>query len=147
MVLGSSAAQHQIDVRYEGIASTETDTGVPGSAQLLAVVRTALSASPNPAVLATVAAELGHEATITALEVIAAFEMTNRVVEATGLPAPAGMRQRAWSMVEAIGADQFPHSGVAVAAAGGSSTLRRRLKRVKAKLTGTSRDRHIRSGW
>lgn len=113
------------------IVDPETDSGIPGGRELIALAQSAVSISPDPAPVARVAAVLGEEAAVTAAEVASAFMMINRIVEATGQPALTKQSERMQPALERLGAMDFPHSGLTTTL-DKPGTLKRVASRLKA---------------
>jgi AhpD family alkylhydroperoxidase len=93
------------------IVDQGTDAGIEGGRELIELSRSATSLNPDAGTTKAVAAVLGPEAAVTAVEVAAAFMMTNRIVEATGQPALVKQRERMLPTLERLGALEFAHSG------------------------------------
>ncbi len=105
--LQSSARRSGMAVDIRGIVDPEVDSGVPAARELVRLAGQAGRAHPDPAAVEAVATAIGPEAAITAVEQAAAFQMTNRAVQATGLPVLRGQRERAWPELEILGATGF----------------------------------------
>jgi hypothetical protein len=73
-----------------------------------------VSIDADPETVNAVQDLLGTEAAITAVEVASSFMMTTRIVEATGQPVLRGQSERMAPLLEAIGAAEFPHAGLAI---------------------------------
>ncbi|MDH3463755.1 MAG: hypothetical protein OEM32_09050, partial [Acidimicrobiia bacterium] len=101
--------------------------------ELITVAVEATKPAPDPQTLLTLADVIGPQAAITALEVAASFVMTNRIIEATGQPVLTNQRERMMPLLEEIGADSFPHSGLTVQREKPDllSRLRRKLTRSR----------------
>ncbi len=69
------------------------------------------SAASNGSAVAAVAAVLGPQPALKAACVAGAFEIYNRVVDATGLPTGPAMRRDLASIIDVLGLDGFPHAG------------------------------------
>ncbi len=110
--LRSSAHKTETQIDFAGIVDPRIDTGIVGGRELIGLARSATLPEPDAAATYAVVEVLGTEAAATAIEVAGAFEMTNRVVEATGQPVLRKERERAMPILEALGALSFPHSGL-----------------------------------
>jgi hypothetical protein len=113
------------------IVNPETDPGIPGGRELIALGQSALGAAPDPTTVARVGKVLGEEAAVTAAEVASAFMMVNRIVEATGQPVLTNQRERMRPILELLGAMEFPHSGL-ITVAEKPSTLKRVARRLRS---------------
>lgn len=130
MRLGSSSRRSGITLRPEGIVDDSIATGVIAGRELIELARSAVLTAPDPGATTALAATIGAEAAMTAVEVAGAFELTNRVVEATGLPAPKHSAERTLPVLEALGATAFPHARV-TAARKPSPRWRRAARRLR----------------
>ncbi len=92
------------------IVDPGTDPGIEGGRELIELSRSATSLNPDAGTTKAVAAVLGPEEAVSAVEVAAAFMMTNRIVEATGQPALVKQRERMLPTLERLGALEFAHS-------------------------------------
>ena len=98
----------RIDLR--GLVDPTIESGIDGGRELAHVGAVVDQSEPNPAPVAAVASKLGPAEALKAASVAGAFEILNRIVDATGLP--VGKRSRedlAW-IVDAIGLGDFPHA-------------------------------------
>lgn len=93
------------------IVDSGSDSGIEGGKELIELSRSATSLNPDAGTTKALAAALGPEAAVTAVEVAAGFMMTNRIVEATGQPALVKQRERMLPTLERLGALEFAHSG------------------------------------
>jgi hypothetical protein len=118
MSLSSSARRSGIEIDVRGIVDPEIDTGIPGGRELLALGREAVRPTPTAAAAAAtiaVAGVIGPAAALAAVEQTGAFQMTNRAVEATGLPVLARQRERMMPELELLGALGFSGSSHTIA--------------------------------
>jgi AhpD family alkylhydroperoxidase len=129
--LQMTATRSGVTIDPVAIVDPETDSGIPGGRELIALAQSAVSANPDPATVAGVVSVLGEEAALTAAEVSSAFMMTNRIVEATGQPALTKQRERMRPVLERLGAMDFPHSGLTTTL-DRPGTLQRVARRLRA---------------
>jgi hypothetical protein len=116
MSLSSSARRSGIEIDVRGIVDPEIDTGIPGGRELLALGREAVRPTPTAAAATiAVAGVIGPAAALAAVEQTGAFQMTNRAVEATGLPVLARQRERMMPELELLGALGFTGSSHTIA--------------------------------
>jgi hypothetical protein len=116
MSLSSSARRSGIEIDVRGIVDPEIDTGIPGGRELLALGREAVRPTPTAAAATiAVAGVIGPAAALAAVEQTGAFQMTNRAVEATGLPVLARQRERMMPELELLGALGFSGSSHTIA--------------------------------
>lgn len=112
--LSSSAQQNSVAIDVRGIVDPEHEIGVPGGQALVSLGRAAASIEPDPAATVRLVDALGPDAALTAVEVAAAFQLINRVMEATGQPSLVRQRE-IWSPeLEALGASTFHGSGLTI---------------------------------
>ena len=118
-------------INVAGIVDRHVDTGVRGGRELVDLARSAVTPAPDGGSATTLAKVVGPEGAVTAVEVAGAFQMINRVVEATGLPVLPSHREQGRAALESIGANELPHSGLATAQrpTGLVWRLRKRLRR------------------
>lgn len=114
-----SARENDIDVDLAGLVDPTVASGIQGGVQLAALAR-ASAGTDDGAAVAAVASVLGSEAAVTAACAAGAFQMTNRVVEACGVPALARQAERSAADLAELGVMGF---------AGASRTLRLRSSR------------------
>ncbi|HEY5890248.1 MAG TPA: hypothetical protein VIW94_06080, partial [Acidimicrobiia bacterium] len=129
IALRARAEEQGIEVDHRSIVDPDIDPGFEGGRQLIHLAVESTRISPRPIVLAELAEVIGPPAAVTAMEVAASFGMTNRIIEATGQPVLANQRDRMLPLLQDIGADQFPHSGLTVERKkpGFTTKLRRKL--------------------
>lgn len=99
--------------------------------ELIALGRSSTLADPDPGTVGKIADLLGAGPAVTAVELAAAFAMTNRVMEATGQPVLVNQRRQAHSVLEQLGALDFPHSGLTTERAR-RSTWRKVVERLRS---------------
>lgn len=112
LVLRSSAQKNQIRINFDAFVDPGLDPGLSGGRELIALGRAAAAVKPDPEATVAVAGAIGPDAAITAVEVAAAFAMTNRIVEATGIPAIVNQVERLGQLAQRLGIDRFSHSVV-----------------------------------
>lgn len=112
IALRARAEEQSIEVDHRSIVDPGVDPGFVGGRQLIDLAVEATKMAPRPQVLVDLAEVIGPTAAVTAMEVAASFGMTNRIIEATGQPVLANQRAQMLPLLQDIGADQFPHSGL-----------------------------------
>ncbi len=129
IALRARAEEQGIEVDHRSIVDPDIDPGFVGGRELIDLGVESTRISPHPAVLVALAEVIGPVAAVTAMEVAAGFGMTNRIIEATGQPVLVNQRTQMLPLLQEIGADEFPHSGLTTERQkpGFTTKLRRKL--------------------
>ncbi len=106
----STTTRRNLDLR--AVADPVVDPGTQAGRQLVALARAAVGTRSDTTALLELASVLGLEAAVDAAGVAAAFEIYNRVIDATGVPVGKGSQRRNAEIIEALGLDRFPHAGL-----------------------------------
>ena len=109
-MLSWSAESTDRTIELRAIVDGATHPGVPGGRLLIELGIAAVDTAPDPGPVAAIAGVLGPEAALKAASVAGAFEIFNRVVDATGLPVGRAYRERSVEIIDALGLDAFPHA-------------------------------------
>lgn len=109
-LLSWSAIETDQTVDLRAIVDARVAVGLRGGRELIALGRSVRSNRGRDA-LDQVASCFGIEAAIDAVGIVAAFELVNRVVDATGLPIGRHAREQNVPVIDTLGADRFPHAG------------------------------------
>lgn len=117
-------------IDFAAIIDPSVDLGVPGGAELVALSRGGVVPDPDPSLVAAVAQLVGDEGAQSAVELLGAIQVANRLTEVTGHAVPKRRLDEGLAMLETLGALDFPNSGVTVVD-GGPSTARRALSKLK----------------
>jgi hypothetical protein len=105
-----SATETGRTVELRGIVDPTVDPGVLGGRELVALGRSAGARLPDPQSAQRVARALSPAAAVDAAAVAGAFELYNRVVDATGLPVGKGARRELADIIDTLGLDRMPHA-------------------------------------
>jgi len=105
-----SAEETNRTVDLRGIVDPSVDPGMPGGRQLVALARSAAQQVPDPSLAEALARELGPGAAVDAAAVASAFELYNRVVDATGLPIGRAYRRQMADVIDLLGLEMMPHA-------------------------------------
>ena len=109
-MLSWSANETGRTIDLGGIVDLSIDIGLVGGGDLAAIGRSIGAAQPDPARVAAVAATVSAEAGFKAATVAGAFEILNRIVDATGLPVGKRGRESLGWIISDLGLDAFPHA-------------------------------------
>ncbi len=110
-MLSWSAITTDQDLDLTAIVTPGAEPGIPGGRELVDVGRASVGTAPDGAAVGAVAAVLGPRPALKAACVAGAFEIYNRVVDATGLPTGAAMRRELASTIDVLELGRFPHAG------------------------------------
>ena len=106
-----SAQETGRTIDFSGIVDTAVAPGIAGGPELVALARAAIGHDVDAAPAQKVASVIGPDAAVRAAAVAGAFELYNRIVDATGLPVGRVQRERLADVVETLSLDAFPHAG------------------------------------
>ena len=106
----ASTTQRNLDLR--SVADPGVDPGTPAGRHLVNLARSAVGTRSDATQVLELAAVVGLDAAVDAAGVAAAFEIYNRVIDATGVPVGKGSRRRNAPIIELLGLDRFPHAGL-----------------------------------
>ena len=110
-MLSWSATETNRSIDLRGIVDGTTPIGIDGGLELVGVGASAVGSAVDPGPVAAVAEVLGEEAAVRAAAVAGAFELYNRIVDATGLPVGEAQRRQLAGIIDTLGLDAFPHAG------------------------------------
>ena len=110
MLSWSATATHQ-DLDLAAIVAPGAEPGIPGGRELVDLGLASVGTTSDGSAVAALAAVLGPRPALKAACVAGAFEIYNRVVDATGLPTGAAMRRELASIIDTLGLGGFPHAG------------------------------------
>lgn len=110
-MLSSSAEETGRVIDYSGIVDRSRDPGIAGGVELVALGRAAVGVAVDTAPAHAVAEVIGPDAAVRAAAVAGAFELYNRIVDATGLPVGRVQREALADIIETLGLHAFPHAG------------------------------------
>ena len=111
-MLSWSATETKRPVDLTAIVLPDADPGILGGRELINLGKASVGTSPDGAAVAAIAASVGPEPAFKAACVAGAFEIYNRVVDATGLPVGAQTREDLAPIIDALGLEAFPHAGL-----------------------------------
>lgn len=109
-MLSWSATETNQDLDLAAIVTPGADPGLAAGRQLIDLGLASVGTAPDGTAVAGVAAVLGPGPALKAACVAGAFEIYNRVVDATGLPTGPAMRRDLASIIDVLGLDGFPHA-------------------------------------
>jgi hypothetical protein len=109
-MLSWSAIETNHDLDIGTIVTPGADPGIPGGRELVDLGVASVGTTRDDSAVAAVAAILGPRPALKAACVAGAFEIYNRVVDATGLPTAAAMRRELKSLVDTLDLGGFPHA-------------------------------------
>jgi hypothetical protein len=98
------------DVDLAALLRPGTPVGVPGGAELAALGNAAVGTTVDATPAAALAAVIGPVPAVRAAAVAGAFELYNRIVDATGLPVSAARRETHGDIIGILSLEGFPHS-------------------------------------
>ena len=110
-MLSWSATERDQEVDLRGLIDPGIDSGIDGGAELAAVGLAAGATAPSGGPVRRVADVLSPHAAFKAASVAGAFEILNRIVDATGLPVGRRQVESLEWIVVALGLAGFPHAG------------------------------------
>ncbi len=110
-MLSWSAEETGRAVDLAAIVDPSQDLGVAGGRELVALGRAAVGNEVDSTPVLTVAERIGTESAVRAAAVAGAFELYNRIVDATGLPVGRVQREALAGIIETLGLSHFPHAG------------------------------------
>lgn len=133
MTLRLSVESGTTKVDVGALVDETVKPGVEGGRELIALGRASLATRPGPGAALRVSERLGAEAAQTAIEMAAAFQMVNRIMMATGQPAPPRKVEHVAPALRRLGAHDFAHATL-------PDTVRRRspglIHRLRRRITG-----------
>jgi hypothetical protein len=97
---------------FRAVGDPDVDPGTPAGRLLANLARAALATGSDATPVFELAAVVGFEAATDAAAVAAAFEIYNRVIDATGVPVGKGTRRHNADLIETLGLDRFPHAAL-----------------------------------
>lgn len=109
MLSWSAAASERI-VDLSAIVDPRVDPRITGGRALIALATTAVGTTSDGEAVASVAELLGPAAALKAATVAAAFEVFNRIVDATGLPVGQKSREQLQPIIDMLGLADLPHA-------------------------------------
>ena len=109
-MLSWSATETEQRLDLAAIVTPGSEPGIAGGRRLIDLGRASIGTATDGTTVAAIAAELGVEPALKAACVAGAFEIYNRVVDATGLPMGPRARQELAPIIDALGLDAFPHA-------------------------------------
>jgi hypothetical protein len=109
-MLSSSVDETGRVIDFSAVGDVARDPGVAGGAELVALGRAAVETGVDSTPTETVADIMGAKAAVRAAAVAGAFELYNRIVDATGLPVGRVQRDALADIIEALGLNTFPHA-------------------------------------
>ncbi len=110
-MLSWSATETNRSIDLRGIVDGTTPLGIDGGLELVRVGAGAVGSEIDPAPVAAAAEVLGEAPAVRAAAVAGAFELYNRIVDATGLPVGKGQRRQLAGIIDTLGLNAFPHAG------------------------------------
>ena len=110
-MLSWSATETNHDLELAAIVTPAADPGLAAGRELINLGLSSVSTASNGSTVAAVAAVLGPGPALKAACVAGAFEIYNRVVDATGLPTGPAMRRDLASIIDVLDLNGFPHAG------------------------------------
>jgi len=110
-MLSSSAEETRQVIDFSAIAEESRNPGIAGGAELVALGRAAVGVAVDATPTLRVAEVIGPAAAVRAAAVAGAFELYNRIVDATGLPVGRVQREALSDIIEALDLNAFPHAG------------------------------------
>lgn len=123
----AAAARQQVDIDLEAVADGRGDIGFRGGRELVALGRASSSAQPGTHATRAVAAALGDETALAAVQRAAAIQIANRLATMTGQRVPKSRRDGMLPHLETVGALAFPHADLVRE----PSSVRRKLAALK----------------
>lgn len=109
-MLSWSATETEQSLDLTAIVTPGSEPGIPGGRRLIDLGHASTGTASDGTTVTALAAELGAEPALKAACVAGAFEIYNRVVDATGLPIGSKARQGLAPIIDALGLDAFPHA-------------------------------------
>lgn len=109
-MLSWSATETNQDLELAAIVTPGADPGLAAGRELIDLGLASAGTASNGATVAAVAGVLGPGPAFKAACVAGAFEIYNRVVDATGLPTGSTMRNDLKPIIDALGLSEFPHA-------------------------------------
>ena len=110
-MLSWSAIETNHDLDLAAILTPGADPGIPGGRELVDLGMASVGTASDGSAVAAVAAVLGPTPALKAACVAGAFEIYNRVVDATGLPTGPAMRRELEVVIDTLELSGFPHAG------------------------------------
>lgn len=110
-MLSWSATETGRPLDLAAIIAPDAEPGIVGGRELINLGKASTGAIPDHTAVAAVAATLGPGPALKAACVGGAFEIYNRVVDATGLPVGAQTRRELAPIIDTLGLEAFPHAG------------------------------------
>ena len=109
-MLSWSAEETNRTIDLAAIVDSGVELGIPGGRELIAIARAAAGKAVDSAPIEALAQVVGPEPAVRAAAVAGAFELYNRIVDATGLPVGRASRAQSADTIEVLGLDAFPHA-------------------------------------
>jgi hypothetical protein len=109
-MLSWSAIETGRSVDLAAIVDPNLDPGIPGGRALIAIGEASVRNTSDPRPVAVLAEELGPAAALRAVTVAGAFEILNRIVDATGLPVGKAARLQLQGIIDVLDLDRLPHA-------------------------------------
>lgn len=105
-----SAEETGRQIDFAAIVTPDVPLGIPGGSELIALGRAAAGRTIDASPVQAVAVVLGPTAAVRAAAVAGAFELYNRIVDATGLPVGRVQREVLSDIIATLGLKRFPHA-------------------------------------
>ena len=106
-----SAAETNRPIDFGAIVDVSTPLGIDGGAELVSLGAAAVGVAADASHTQRLAEVVGEAAAVRAAAVAGAFELYNRIVDATGLPVGRVQRDTLRDVIDTLGLDGFPHAG------------------------------------
>lgn len=129
LTLRLSAEKSSVTPSIESIVDDRIDSGVPGGKRLIRLGRSAAATNRSQPAVQPVAEDLGPAQAVTAIELVAGFEMVNRAMEATGQPVDPRKVELTLPALRKLGAHEFPHAAHVMPREGRTERLLGSVKR------------------
>ena len=106
-----SAEKTNRPIDFGAIVDVSTPLGINGGAELVSLGAAAAGTEADASHTHRLAEVVGDAAAVKAAAVAGAFELYNRIVDATGLPVGRVQRDSLSDVIDTLGLDGFPHAG------------------------------------
>lgn len=106
-----SAEETNRPIDFGAIVDVSTPLGIDGGAELVSLGAATVGVAADASHTQRLAEVVGEAAAVRAAAVAGAFELYNRIVDATGLPVGRAQRETLRDVIDTLGLDGFPHAG------------------------------------